>query len=305
MQRNEREEQMFSEHAAGRPMEHVTQTPFVTHDGHHLAVIDWPLWGRQRPRAVVLVVHGLGEHAWRYNALANQLNEWGFSVRAYDQRGHGDSSGKPGCLPASDTLLRDLSDVLEDTRASLGGSPDVPLVLLGHSMGGLVAALYVARELAAERVPPVDALVLSSPALDPGLDRRQRWLLAVLPSVLPNLTVANGLNPQLISHDPDVVQAYLADPQVHDRMSPRLGRFIADGGPQVLAQAPVWSVPTLLLYAGSDGLVNPQGSRRFAAAAPPDMVQSHCFEDMYHEIFNELERQEVLDHLRSWLNDRF
>ena len=64
-------------------------------------------------------------------------------------------------------------------------------------------------------------------------------------------------------------------------------------------------MPTLLLYAGSDGLVNPQGSRGFAAAAPPDMVQSHCFEDMYHEIFNELERQEVLDHLRSWLNDRF
>lgn len=286
-------------------MEHVTQTPFVTHDGHHLAVIDWPLWGRQRPRAVVLVVHGLGEHAWRYNALAHQLNEWGFSVRAYDQRGHGDSSGKQGCLPASDTLLRDLSDMLEDTRSSLAGGPHVPMVLLGHSMGGLVAALYVARELAADRVPLIDALVLSSPALDPGLDRRQRWLLAVLPSLLPNLTVANGLNPQLISHDPDVVQAYLADPQVHDRVSPRLGRFIADGGPQVLAQAPAWSVPTLLLYAGSDGLVNPRGSRRFAAAAPADMVQSHCFEDMYHEIFNELERQEVFDHLRSWLNDRF
>ncbi len=286
-------------------MNHITQSPFVTHDGDHLAVIDWSLWGRQRPRAVVLVVHGLGEHAWRYNALALQLNEWGFSVRAYDQRGHGDSSGKHGCLPANDTLLRDLADVLEDTRNTLGRRGEVPLILLGHSMGGLVAALHTARQQAAGQTPPADALVLSSPALDPGLNRWQSTLLSVLPGVLPHLTVANGLNPQLLSHDPDVVQAYLSDPTVHDRVSPRLGRFIANGGPQVLEQAAEWSMPTLLMYAGSDGLVNPAGSRRFAAAAPPDMVQAHCFEEMYHELFNEVERQEVLNHMRSWLNERF
>lgn len=286
-------------------MEHVTQTPFVTQDGHHLAVIDWPLWGRQRPRAVVLVVHGLGEHAWRYNALANQLNDWGFLVRAYDQRGHGESSGKKGCLPANDTLVRDLSDVLGDTYASLCRKGEIPLVLLGHSMGGLVAALHVAQQGIGNDLPWVDALVLSSPALDPGLTLMQRWLLLILPKVLPNLTAANGLDPQLISHDPDVVAAYIADPQVHDRISPRLGRFIADGGPQVQARASEWLVPTLLMFAGSDGLVDANGSRRFAAAAPPEVVQAHCFEDLYHELFNELDRNAVLDHLRSWLNDRF
>jgi len=286
-------------------MENATQTPFITHDGHHLAVIDWPLWGRQKPRAVVLIVHGLGEHAWRYHALAEQLNEWGFAVRAYDQRGHGDSSGKKGCLPASDTLLRDLADLLDDTRSSHGQGGAVPLVLLGHSMGGLVAALHVAQQPVAGSAPAVDALVLSSPALDPGLDRWQRTLLSVLPRVLPNLTVSNGLDAQLISHDPDVVQAYLSDPLVHDRISPRLGRFIADGGPKVLAQAAAWHVPTLLMYAGADGLVNPQGSRRFAAEAPPETVQAHCFEDLYHEIFNEVERSDVIDLLRGWLNERF
>jgi alpha-beta hydrolase superfamily lysophospholipase len=286
-------------------MDHATQTPFTTHDGHNLAVFDWPLWASQRPRATVLVVHGLGEHAWRYNALAIELNEWGFAVRAYDQRGHGDSSGKPGCLPQNDTLLHDLADVLDDTRTTHCRQGEVPLILLGHSMGGLVAALHVAHQQATHHTAPVDALVLSSPAFDPGLGTLQRALLALLPPVLPDITVSNGLDPRLISHDPDVVRDYVGDPRVHNRISPRLGRFIADGGPRVLQQAAQWAVPTLLMYAGADGLVNPEGSRRFAAAAPAEVVQARCFEDMYHELFNEANRFEVLSHLRGWLNERF
>ena len=286
-------------------MDHATQTPFTTYDGHNLAVFDWPLWGSQRPRAAVLIVHGLGEHAWRDNPLATELNEWGFAVRAYDQRGHGDSSGKQGCLPHNDTLLRDLADVLEDTRTTHCRRGEVPLILLGHSMGGLVAALYTAEQLALGNPHAVDALVLSSPALDPGLGALQRALLTLLPPLLPDVTVSNGLDPKLISHDPAVVQAYLEDPRVHNRLSPRLARFIADGGPLVLRHAADWAVPTLLMYAGADGLVDPGGSRRFAAATPPEVVQAHCFEDLYHELFNEANRFEVLSHLRGWLNERF
>jgi len=286
-------------------MDHATQTPFTTYDGHNLAVFDWPLWGAQRPRATVLIVHGLGEHAWRYNTLATELNEWGFAVCAYDQRGHGDSSGKPGCLPHNDTLLRDLADVLEDTRTTHCRRGEVPLILLGHSMGGLVAALYTAEQLALGNPHAVDALVLSSPALDPGLGALQRALLTLLPSLLPDVTVPNGLDPKLISHDPDVVRDYMGDPSVHNRISPRLGRFIADGGHRVMQHAAQWTVPTLLMYAGADGLVDPSGSRRFAAATPPEVVQAHCFEDLYHELFNEANRFEVVSHLRGWLNERF
>jgi alpha-beta hydrolase superfamily lysophospholipase len=286
-------------------MDHATQTPFTTYDGHNLAVCDWPLWGSQRPRATVLIVHGLGEHAWRYNALATELNDWGFAVRAYDQRGHGDSSGKPGRLPHDDTLLRDLADVLEDTRTTHCHRGEVPLILLGHSMGGLVSALYAAEQLALGNPHAVDALVLSSPALDLGLGPLQRAMLALLPPLLPDVTVSNGLDPKLISHDPAVVQAYLEDPRVHNRLSPRLARFIADGGPLVLRHAADWTVPTLLMYAGADSLVDPSGSRRFAAATPPEVLQAHCFEDLYHELFNEANRFEVLNHLRGWLNERF
>ena len=113
------------------------------------------------------------------------------------------------------------------------------------------------------------------------------------------------MDPNFISHDPAVVAAYKADPRVHDRISSRLGRFIADGGPQVIEHAQRWTVPTLLIYAGTDRVVNPEGSRAFAAAAPQQMVSAHCFEGLYHEIFNEPESEPVFERLRQWLDGRF
>jgi alpha-beta hydrolase superfamily lysophospholipase len=221
-----------------------------------------------------LLVHGLGEHAGRYDRLAGQLNDWGFAVRGYDQYGHGESGGPRGGLPTDTRLLDDLADIVDSTRARM--DPHTPLILLGHSMGGLVAARFVALGLR-----PVQALVLSSPALDPGLNAIQKLLLAVLPKIATNLRIGNGLDASLISHDPAVVAAYQADKLVHDRVSARLARFIADGGPATLAQAASWSVPTLLLYAGADRLVNPAGSRAFAAAAPQTVLSAHCFEALY------------------------
>lgn len=277
-----------------------TLSTFTASDGDNLAVQDWPLPEGLAERGVVLVVHGLGEHAGRYDRLARQLNEWGFTVRGYDQYGHGESDGMRGALPTPTRLLDDLADIVDSTRARM--RPGEPLVLLGHSMGGLVAASFVAR-----RLRPIDALVLSSPALDPGLSTFQRLLLALVPRIAPNLAVGNGLDPQFISHDPEVVRAYQADPRVHDRITGRLARFIADEGPAVVEQAADWPVPTLLLYAGSDRLVNPAGSRAFAQKAHADAVESHGFETLYHEIFNEPEAQAapVFERLKAWLDRRF
>jgi alpha-beta hydrolase superfamily lysophospholipase len=102
-----------------------------------------------------------------------------------------------------------------------------------------------------------------------------------------------------------VVQAYRDDPLVHDRISARLARFIAEAGPAVLACAAQWRTPTLLLYAGADKLVNPAGSRAFAATAPRNIVNSHCFESLYHEIFNEVDRELVFARLKDWLDARY
>jgi len=271
---------------------------FTASDGANLAIYDWPLDEGALERGLVLVVHGLGEHAGRYELLAAHLNGEGFAVRGFDQYGHGESDGARGRLSSPTRLLDDLGDVVASARARL--PPALPLVLLGHSMGGLVASWHVAQGLT-----PVQALVLSSPAIEAGLGPVQKFLLATLPWVAPNLAVGNGLDPQFISHDVDVVAAYLADPSVHDRISGRLARFILEGGPHVLAHAPTWTLPTLLMYAGSDRLVDAAGSRAFAAAAPPDVVSAHCFESLYHELFNELDAAPVFACLRGWLDARF
>lgn len=275
----------------------TTQAPFTLAGGLNLALYDWPLPMRKRPRGVVLIVHGLGEHAWRYDPLAQRLNRWGFCVRAYDQRGHGESGGARGVIAHEDALLDDLAEVLDDTRRHIAQPWSCPLILLGHSMGGLVAAAFVMRRMA-----PVDALVLSSPALQTGIGALKRKLIALLDRLAPNLALGNGLDANKISHDPAVVRAYQNDRLVHDRISARLATFISENGPKVLAAAPGWSVPTLLLYAGEDKLVRPEGSATFAQTAPGTVVNSRCFEGLYHEIFNEEDPSAVLTTLRQWLD---
>jgi alpha-beta hydrolase superfamily lysophospholipase len=273
-----------------------TLSTFTASDGDNLAVQDWYLPEGVRQRGTVLVVHGLGEHAGRYDALARVLNGWGFTVRSYDQYGHGESDGLRGALPHPGRLLDDLADLVESARVR---NPGLPLVLLGHSMGGLVAASFVARTLQA-----VDLLVLSSPALATRLTPVQKLLMAVVPRIAPNLTVGNGLDPQYLSHNKRVVQSYLNDPRVHDRVSGRLARFIEEEGALVRSRAGSWKVPTLLMYAGDDRIVDPAGSQAFAAAAPPSVVTARRFDGLYHEIFNEAEAQPVYDCLRQWLAAR-
>jgi alpha-beta hydrolase superfamily lysophospholipase len=271
---------------------------FTASDGDNIAIQDWPLPEGVPVRGVVVLVHGLGEHAGRYDALARFLNDRGFAVRGYDQYGHGESGGQRGAITSPTRLLDDLADVIDSVVVRI--SPATPVILLGHSMGGLVAARLVSLKMR-----KVQGLVLSSPALDPGLGWFQKLLLAVLPRWAPNLQVGNGLKPQYLSHDPEVVRAYRADRVVHDRITPRLARFIADAGVATRAMAARWTVPTLLLYAGADKLVSPSGSREFAAAAPAKVMQAQCFDGLYHEIFNEPERDQVLDALGQWLDQNF
>lgn len=270
-----------------------------THDGLPLHLRQWQ--GGEGARGTVLIVHGLGEHIGRYAHVAARLNAAGWHVAAYDQRGHGASGGARGALAESDSLLADLGLVIEVLRRQRPG----PLLLLWHSMGGLVAGRFVAEGLAAQPASwwrPVEALVMSSPALDPGMNAAQKALLAVLGPLAPNLAVGNGLQPAWISRDPAVVEAYRRDPLVHDRVTPRLVRFIVDGGQAVRDRAAAWRLPTLLLYAGADRCVAPAGSAAFAAAAPAAVLRHQRYEGLFHEIFNEPEQARVLDDLVRWLD---
>ena len=310
----------------------LTVTPFTARDGENLAIYNWraarrfntadsqPGGSYTGPAGIVLIVHGLGEHAGRYEGVAQLLMQWGFAVRAYDQRGHGRSDGQRGALPDSNVLLEDLAEMVDEARlhgmpfpttagaleAELEAPNKVPLILLGHSLGGLVAARFVALNLR-----PVEGLVLSSPALDSGLSIFQKLLLAASLKFMPLITVNNRLNPHHLSRDPQVVKAYLEDRMVHNKVSPRLGQFIATAAPATIAVAAQWRTPTLLMYAGADKMVNPEGSQRFAKLAlesslvVPGTVTAKCFDGYYHELFNELNPEPVFDLLKAWLDARF
>lgn len=269
-----------------------------TADNLPLHLRQW--WLGDGARGTVLIVHGLGEHIGRYPHVAQHLNRSGWNVVGYDQRGHGASGGARGAMAAEDSLLSDLSLVVDQQRRRHPG----PLVLLGHSMGGVVAGRFVAEGLAPQPASwwrPVDALVMSSPALDPGMSIFQRGLLAMLGPIVPNLSLGNGLDPTWVSRDPTVVSGYRKDPLVHDRVTPRLVRLIVDAGAHVIAQAPKWRVPTQLLYAGADRCVAPRGSDAFAAAAPKSVLQHQRYEGLSHEIFNEPEQARVMADMARWL----
>jgi alpha-beta hydrolase superfamily lysophospholipase len=264
-------------------------------DGQQLFVRDWP---HPQARDAVLIVHGLGEHSGRYQRLASWFHFRGYTVRAYDQRGHGRTEGRRGALPHPDDLLEDLATVYQDYA---NGQARAPL-LLGHSMGGLVAARCVLDR----RIQP-PAMVLSSPALRTWESRFMQGLAGVLSRIAPNLPLPNGLPFDKLSHDPQVEPAYRADPLRHGWITPRLANFIFRAGDASVADAPQLRVPTLLLVAGADKLVNPSGSRDFAAGAwAGEHLTTRYFDSLYHELFNEAEpsRSQVLKQLGDWLQKR-
>lgn len=264
-------------------------------DGTSLALRWWK--GTGRIRGTVVIVHGLGEHGGRYQKVGMHLTKQSWDVVACDLRGHGRSGGPRGGVRTADDFTDDLSLVMDAARQARPGGR---IVLLGHSMGGLIAAQLISR-----RLRPADALILSSPALAARVSLLQRLQVAIGSLLLPGIAVKNRLKVDRISHHPAVVSAYKADPLVHDRITPRLARLVLRGGAEVLAAARDWQTPTLLLWALDDHLVDPAGSSRLAGVVPAHLLRAKGFSGLYHEIFNELHPEPVYEALDEWLEERF
>ncbi|RZT38347.1 alpha/beta hydrolase [Cupriavidus agavae] len=270
----------------------ATQTHQRMRDGTELLVRTW-LPGIE-PLGTVLLVHGLAEHSGRYDHVAAALCERGLRVRAYDHRGHGASGGPRMVVPGPTAYVDDFSEIYD---AAVRQWPGLPIVL-GHSMGGLVAAQF-----ATARVRPVRALILSSPALALKLSGTMLTLQRVLLALAPRLRVPNPIDARMLSHDPEVARAYRTDPLVQGTISASVLESFLRGMAQVQADAPLLEAPTLLLVGGADGIVDAQGSRTFADRAPDGLRELVWFETGYHEIFNEAQplRGEVFAALDAWL----
>ncbi len=261
-------------------------------------VLPGRMWAQGRPHALIAIVHGLDEHSGRYAALAGDLVRAGYAVAAVDLPGHGAAFGARGDVP-SWTAVRDTA-VRALWTAPIGLDADparLPRVLLGHSMGGVLALDYA---LAHPR--DLTGVVASAPALRSAMPPWWKLALANVARVTaPSLGFPAGLDESGMSRDPEVLRARKDDPLMHDKISPRLYEAFNDARQRVLRDARRLSVPALLLHGDADRVVDPRGTAEFAAAAPKGLVTHRTYPGAYHEIFNDTDRAKVVADLVEWL----
>ena len=262
--------------------------------GEQLYVRHWAPEGT--PRAVVLIVHGLGEHSGRYGHVAARLTDAGYVVWAYDHRGHGRSTGTRAHVDRYHDFLDDLELV---RRHVVAQHPDLPLVLLGHSMGGNIALAY-----ALDEQDHLAGLVLSGPAvaLPDSVPGALVGVSKVVARVAPTARVL-ALDATQVSRDPAVVAAYQADPLVHHgKMTAGLGVALLTSMSSFPDRVADLRVPTLVMHGTDDGLADVAGSRMLEAKAGSDDLTVTYYEGLAHEIFNEPEQDEVLDAVVAWID---
>ncbi len=250
------------------------------------------------PRAVLVLSHGLGEYARRYDHVAQRFGEAGLVTYALDHRGHGRSGGKR-------VLVRDIREYTSDFDTLVGIATrehhGLKCIVLGHSMGGGIVFAY-----GVERPDNYDLMVLSGPAV--AAQDQVSPLLAltakVLGAVVPGLP-AQELDVDAISRDPAVVAAYKDDPLVyHGKVPAGVGRALLQVGQTMPRRAPALTAPLLVVHGEQDRLISVAGSRRLVECVGSTDVELKVYPGLYHEVFNEPEREQVLDDVVSWITAR-
>ncbi len=249
------------------------------------------------PRAAVCLVHGLGEHSGRYQHVAEAFNQAGFSMLAFDHRGHGRSPGKRGHIPNYERLLDDIASAITTTQERF---PKIPVFLYGHSMGGSLVLNYALR-----RNPELAGVICTSPWIKLSFEppKTQVLLARLMNFFVPSFTQANELDVQGLSRDPEVAQAYLKDPLVHGQASARLFVEFYEAGYWALDHADQLALPLLLAHGSVDSLTSAQASIDFAAHAG-DFCTLKIWDGYFHETHNEPEKDDVISFYLKWAENQ-
>jgi alpha-beta hydrolase superfamily lysophospholipase len=261
-------------------------------NGELMATRHWPAGGRRKLGSVV-IVHGLGEHSGRYDHVARRLASKGLDVHGFDLRGFGASAGSRAYVDRWQEFHDDVEARFAHVRELSRGRP---VVLYGHSVGGLVALGYVLSDR-----PKPDMLVLTAPALDSAVPQWRRSLARALSGIVPRLALSNGFDASVLSRDPTVGSKYLADPLNVHRSTVRLGAEAFREQERVLAALDSLTVPTLVLHGEEDELIPPSASEPLAGLPT---VKRMTYPGLRHELHNEPEWQAVLDDVVSWIRER-
>jgi len=268
-----------------------------TSDGLTLHTHCWPA---SEPRAMVVLTHGFGEHCGRYGGLAQALNTAGFSLFAYDLRGHGQSEGARGFVPGYTDLLDDLERVIGVAQRDHSAST-LPLFAFGHSMGGNIVLNYALRRPAGLRGVLISGPWLRLASQPPAWKRALGKLAALL---APKMALPATVDPGVLSHDPQQVRAYASDTLVHSTMTARLFAEVASAGEWALTHAASLTLPVLLMHGGGDRLTDPRATEEFHRLAGGNDKSLRIYPDQYHEILNETDPAPVQRDIVEWIARR-
>lgn len=254
-------------------------------------------WRHSDPVAVVGFVHGMGEHVARYAHVAAAFAEKGIAAMGYDRRGHGRSEGQRGHTTSYEAFLQEIKTLVEHMKRVYG---DKPVFLYGHSMGGNLVLNYL---LAGE--VKVQGIIASAPWVElsfkPSSIKVQGGKL--VRALLPNLSMKNDLNPKALSRNPLEVEAYQKDPLVHDKITPNTGVFMLEKADFLKQYSGTTSIPLLVIHGTDDQILSHDASLQFTERLEGPVVFK-SWEGGYHELHNDLIKEEVIDFNLKWLLDQ-
>jgi alpha-beta hydrolase superfamily lysophospholipase len=252
-------------------------------------------WKPENPKAVVVLVHGHGEHVNRYNHVAEVFTKAGYAMQGFDLRGHGQSAGQRGHIPQYDNLMNDIADFIDDAKKRY---PGLPVFLYGHSMGGNQVINYVLRS-----PQGLKAVIATGPWLKLAFAPTTAQVLTakVLNGIVPSFSLTSGLSQTFLSRDPEEVHKYATDPLVHDKITVRLYSGIYESGLWALEHAAELKIPMLLMHGSGDKITSAPASEEFAKKAG-GLVTLRLWDGYYHEIHNEPEKAEVIQTMVDWLD---
>jgi len=251
-------------------------------------------WKVEFPKAVIALVHGLGEHCNRYQHVAEYFAKHNIAMVGYDRRGHGQSEGKKGHTPDYEALLKEVDELVKITKERY---PVTPVFIYGHSMGGNILLKYLI-----DRKPKVSGAISSGafiefPDAPPAL---LIFIGKIMRKIYPSFSQNNGLDAKGVSSDAKVVEAYLKDPLVHDRITPATAIGMIETAKELETYKGNITVPTLIMHGNQDKLTGFNGSKQFAQRVTGDVTYKE-WQNAYHEIHNEPNQQAVFDYTIAWI----
>ena len=266
----------------------------IKYRGYQAAQLFGRIWDTESPKAVLLIVHGIGEHCGRYSGMAEYFQAQGIAVLAFDNRGHGLSDGKRGFILQWEEFLEDLKSTVNIVADRY---PTVPMFILGHSLGGTIALDYVQKADIPPRGVLISAPALGTPGLSPVLIAVAKAMSKFAPGFIVNL----GLDSEGISRDPEECRKYRDDPLVHGKACVRISTELSAVQEQIFSRADEFPVPLLITYGEKDSIAPRKPIEDFFEAAGVGDKVLKIFEGGFHEVHNDIIQQDVYQLYSEWI----